>query len=362
MKIFTPRTTTMMVASLISLTALSANAQPTKKNPFDPTVLTADDSDTINHAHPKKTTNSQTLDKSGKRYTTVESAEYINAVNNAVWTPQMKANSAMTVKIQTLLDRHHASVGAIDGGWGTHSKNALANFQRMKNLPATGKMNQETWEALSHNSKDILVSYTITPEDVTTFNALPKDTEAQSKLSELGYESIQEKLAERFHMRIDYLTKINPNKKFIAGETITVVDTGSVFENGFTKVVINKATNTLTAYQDQTLVASYPATIGNTKKSVNTGTYTISNKVKMPHYKATITKNNKKETAILPPGANNPVGVVWIGLNKSGYGIHGVSNPEIIGQLSSTGSVGLSNWDALEVFANVDENTAIEIH
>src|SRR5438094_10150677 len=30
---------------------------------------------------------------------------------------------------------------------------------------------------------------------------------------------------------------------------------------------------------------------------------------------------------ILQPGPNNPVGVVWIGLDKPGYGIHGTPRP-----------------------------------
>jgi hypothetical protein len=30
-----------------------------------------------------------------------------------------------------------------------------------------------------------------------------------------------------------------------------------------------------------------------------------------------------KEKLEIPPGPNNPVGIVWIGLNREGYGIHG---------------------------------------
>lgn len=367
MKIFNPKLLTMSVIgiTLLSTTTLPTFAQTTKKNPFDPTVLTADDSDTASQIDNKKTSSDTTtiksLEKSGKRYTKVDLSSYAKAVNESTWTPDMKVNSAMTVKIQALLDQHHASVGAIDGGWGANSKNALANFQRMHNLPATGKMNQETWDILSANSEDILVSYTITKDDITKFSKLPDSIEARAKLKDLGYETIQEKLAERFHMRIDYLTKINPNKKFVAGESITVINTGSSFEGEFDKIIANKSTNTVTAYQGDTLVASYPANIGNTKKPANTGTYSLNSKVKMPHYKATVNKGNNKETFILPPGANSPVGVVWMSLDKAGYGIHGVSNPEIIGQPTTIGSIGLSNWDVLELYANTSEGITVEI-
>lgn len=354
-----------MCAMTAALTTSVAFANTSTKNPFDPTILTADDSDTASQIDTNKvssdTSTIKSLEKSGKRYTKVDSSDYAKTVNEATWSPDMKVNSAMTVKMQVLLDQHHASVGAIDGGWGVNSKNALANFQRMNNLPATGKMNQETWDLLSLGADDVLVSYTITKDDITKFGKLPTSVEARAKLSDLGYETIQEKLAERFHMRIDYLTKINPNKKFVAGESITVVNTRDAFEGNIDKVIANSATNTVTAYQGDKLVVSYPATIGNTKKSVEKGTYRLNSKVKMPHYKATVTKNDAKQTFILPPGANSPVGVVWMSLDKAGYGIHGVSNPEIIGQPAPVGSIGLSNWDVLELYANMDEGTVVEV-
>ncbi|MDX1788537.1 MAG: peptidoglycan-binding domain-containing protein, partial [Psychrobacter sp.] len=87
-------------------------------------------------------------DIDGKKHTTLNLSNYAKQVNGATWTPNMKVNSAMTIKMQALLDWNHASPGAIDGGWGMNSKKALINFQTMKGLPATGKMDQKTWDAL----------------------------------------------------------------------------------------------------------------------------------------------------------------------------------------------------------------------
>ena len=42
----------------------------------------------------------------------------------------------------------------------------------------------------------------------------------------------------------------------------------------------------------------------------------------------------------LPPGPNNLVGVLWMGLNKPGIGIHGTNNPETIGRAASHGPTG----------------------
>jgi lipoprotein-anchoring transpeptidase ErfK/SrfK len=49
---------------------------------------------------------------------------------------------------------------------------------------------------------------------------------------------------------------------------------------------------------------------------------------------------------ILAPGPNNPVGVAWIGLDRSGYGIHGTPEPEKVGRTESHGCFRLANWDA----------------
>jgi lipoprotein-anchoring transpeptidase ErfK/SrfK len=49
---------------------------------------------------------------------------------------------------------------------------------------------------------------------------------------------------------------------------------------------------------------------------------------------------------ILPPGPNNPVGTVWIGLDQSGYGIHGTPRPEQVGRAESHGCFRLANWNA----------------
>ena len=51
----------------------------------------------------------------------------------------------------------------------------------------------------------------------------------------------------------------------------------------------------------------------------------------------------------IPPGPNNPVGVVWIDLSKEHYGIHGSPEPSKIGHTQSHGCIRLTNWDALRL-------------
>jgi len=52
---------------------------------------------------------------------------------------------------------------------------------------------------------------------------------------------------------------------------------------------------------------------------------------------------------VIQPGPRNPVGLVWIGLSKEHYGIHGTPDPSRIGHTFSHGCIRLTNWDALEL-------------
>lgn len=303
--------------------------------------------------------------KDGKVYKTINLSNYARAVNSAVWTPNMRKNTAMTVKMQALLDWNHASPGPIDGGWGMNSTKALANFQTMQGLPSTGKMDTATWNALTKNidpNQPVLVEYTITKDDVNTnFAQTPSGSVAKSKMKGLYYQNMKEMLGERFHMDVRYLEKLNKSKKFTEGETITVINVGSPLKQTINRVVADKATKTLYAYNGKKLVATYPTTVGSTNTPSPSGTFKIVNKVKMPWYKSTVKNGDKKDIYMLPPGPNNPVGVVWMGLSKPSYGIHGSPVPEGISRQASAGCVRLTNWDVLEVYANIEKGSTVEL-
>lgn len=308
----------------------------------------------------------KSIQKDNKRQIKLNASEYARTVNSATWSPQMKVNSAMTARLQILLDWNHASPGPIDGGWGMNSKKALSNFQKIKGLTPTGKMDEATWKALTKNvdmKEPAIVAYTITQDDVATkFGKVPDSAEDRSKLKGLYYENIVEMLGERFHMDTAYLKKLNPNAKFVAGETITVINTGKELAEPITRVHASITDKTLYAYNGDKLVAAYPTTIGSVATATPNGTFKVVNKVKNPWYKATVGKDtDAPKTYMLPPGPNSPVGVVWLGLSKPSYGIHGSPLPEGISRQSSLGCVRLTNWDVLEVYANIKQGATVEI-
>ena len=209
-------------------------------------------------------------------------------------------------------------------------------------------------------NKPVLISYTLTDSDVNIkTTTIPQGVEAKSKLEGLYYESVAEAMAEKFHMSINYLKQLNPNATFTAGETLTVYNPSKANKTAVTRVVADKSSQTLFAYdKNDKLVASYPTTVGSTATPSPTGTHKVQTKVSDPNYTHTDAEGNQ---TILPPGPNNPVGRVWIGLTKPSYGIHGSPDPERISRRPLAGCIRLTNWDAMALLNVIDNNATVEI-
>ena len=71
--------------------------------------------------------------------------------------------------------------------------------------------------------------------------------------------------------------------------------------------------------------------------------------------------NATDQKAMIKPGPNNPVGLVWITLSKEHYGIHGSPEPSRIGHSESHGCIRLTNWDALELAGMVRAGTPAKL-
>ena len=65
--------------------------------------------------------------------------------------------------------------------------------------------------------------------------------------------------------------------------------------------------------------------------------------------------------AKIPPGPNNPVGVVWVDINKPHFGLHGTPEPSAIGRTESHGCIRLTNWDATKLARLVTVGTKVTI-
>lgn len=297
------------------------------------------------------------------KYTTENLPMEAQKVNSATWKQGMKRNRDTTTKLQALLNWHQNGVGAVDGYWGKNSRKAMQAFQMANGLAVTDTLNIETWHALTKNDKlmaqPVLVNYQLTDADINIkTTVIPAGAEAKAKLEGMYYETVIEGLAEKFHISESHLKALNPNAKFAIGETITVYNPGNPNIKPVSRVVADKTTETLYAYDDKgILVASYPTTVGSTATPSPTGTHTVAVKVHEPNYTYTAENGSK---SILPPGPNNPVGSVWIGLSKPSYGIHGSPDPARISRQASAGCIRLTNWDALALLGVIQSGATVE--
>ena len=109
--------------------------------------------------------------------------------------------------------------------------------------------------------------------------------------------------------------------------------------------------------QDGKLVGSYPITAGSESLPAPEGKWFVKGMAWMPTFrwdKAMLQKGERSDNACeLPPGPNNPVGILWMQLNRDGIGFHGTDDPETIGRASSHGCIRLANWDALDLAKKV---------
>lgn len=270
------------------------------------------------------------------------------------------AGSAV-LRAQILLDRAHFSLGEIDGSFGANMENTVRAYQSSHNLPADGVVNGATWTALNADTLPALIPYTILPADVAgPFYQIPTDMIEQAKLPALGYSSPLEGLAERFHASPKLLKDLNPGKQLdAAGEQILIPNVNRTpITSEAALIVVKKSSSCVEVFDAQNqLMAHYPATMGSEHDPLPIGDWKVSKPLWNPvfHYNSELfwDANEKNAKANIKPGPNNPVGVVWVGLSKEHYGIHGTPEPSTIGKTQSHGCIRLTNWDATELASTV---------
>jgi lipoprotein-anchoring transpeptidase ErfK/SrfK len=294
-------------------------------------------------------------------------------------------SSDSDLAVQVLLDRAGFSPGAIDGRPGRNTRAALVAFQTSRNLPPTGTPDPATMLALGASDFEPLVRYTITAEDAKGpfIEAVPTDMMEKAKLPGLYYTSIIEALAERFHTTRSLLRQLNPEARFTAGDLVLVpavietallddpqVPVGTSGSAGGqsastiepTRVIVSKASSSLSVETaDGTVLFHAPVTVGSEHDPLPLGEWAVTGVYRNPtfHYNPMLfwDADPAHGKATIPPGPNNPVGLVWIDLTKEHYGIHGTPEPERIGYAESHGCIRLTNWDALRLADLVQKGT-----
>jgi len=331
-----------------------------------------------------------------------------------------KANIEAATRLQIFLDRANFSPGKLDGTYNEFTWKALALYRQSRGEqpqppPAQGKTKSNVAPDITgldlDNVGPVFVPYTVTDDDLASVGPLPSSVPAQAKLKFLPYRDAADAIAEKFHSDVHFLEQLNPGKmKTIkAGDQLKVpnveqFELGGVKEikpgsernaqpandveyqpepqsenadkdnqpkkdeTASTPIVIKIDTkiNMLGVFQGEKLIAAYPVTIGSAHTASPIGEWKVRGIAKMPpfRYDKEMLQHGQRSGNfhLLPPGPRNPVGVMWIALNKKGIGIHGTNEPGSIGRAASHGCIRLANWDVVRLATKIKPGDNVSIH
>ncbi len=326
---------------------------------------------------------------------------------------QDNAQIEAATRLQVFLDRANFSPGKIDGRYNEFTRKALTLYRESQGEQAQGAPPQSTPHAnsapdisgLDLNSVDpVFVSYTVTDADLQSVGHLPSHVAEKAKLKFLPYRDIADAIAEKFHSDVHFLEQLNSGKlKGIkAGDQVKVPnvepfdlasvkdikpgsETSSQAANEVDEQTENQAstpgesgaprnvsikidtkTNMLGVFENQKLIAAYPVTIGSVHTASPIGDWKVRGIAKLPRfrYDKEMLEHGQRSGNfyMLPPGPRNPVGVMWIALNKKGIGIHGTDDPGSIGRAVSHGCIRLANWDVVRLATKIKAGDNVSIH
>ena len=316
------------------------------------------------------------------------------------------------VRVQIFLDRANFRPGKIDGLGGEFTQKAADRYCRANDLRAGTLLDVSGISAPYRE-------YTVTEEDLQWIGPQASEPPEQEKLKAMLYADLWELVAERFHCDLNFLHELNPNvsdREVGAGTVFRVPDVtefqiaevtalekrlreekgrkaaGKAQADGDSsaapsppesdthsskpttspsppppvrRMELLRGERLIELYEDDRLIACFPCTPGSRQVPVPMGTWKITANILMPHFrwdKSVLENGVRSEDAYnLPPGPNNPVGIVWMAINRPSVGMHGTPTPDRIGRSESHGCIRMANWDAFVLSQLVAKGTPVEV-
>ena len=124
-------------------------------------------------------------------------------------------------------------------------------------------------------------------------------------------------------------------------------------EAALRQIIVSLTDRKLALIEDGEVVKVYSVAVGKGSSPSPTGEFQIINRLTAPTY--------YHPHKVIGPGAENPLGTRWIGLNKKGFGIHGTNEPGSIGKAASHGCIRMAKADLEELFTLVRAGDAVSI-
>ncbi len=324
-----------------------------------------------------------------------------------------KAEVEAATRLQVFLDRANFSPGKIDGRYNDLTRQALALYRESRGeqpqIPPQRNTKPNVAPDVSGldfaSAEPVLIPYTVTDADLQSIGPLPSKVAEQAKLKFLPYRDAADALAEKFHSDVHFLEQLNPSrmKTIKSGDQLMVpnvepfdlasvknIKPGSEISSqaanemedqpgpqtpnpgesagapGNVAITIDTKTNILEVREGEKLIATYPVTVGSAHTASPIGEWKVRGIAKMPTFrwdKEMLRHGNRSANFyLLRPGPRNPVGVMWIALDKKGIGIHGTNDPASIGRAASHGCVRLANWDIVRLATKIKPGDKVSIH
>ncbi len=277
-----------------------------------------------------------------------------------------------TWELQMALAHQGISVGCIDGRIGSQTRQAIRVYQRRESLPVTGEFDERTVDRLGLDGPAV-DRYTVTAADLDRLKPVPSTWLGKSQQDRLDYETILELVSERSHAHPDLLRQLNPDVDWGSIQAGQAIAMPRVHDPPLAApaswVSIRLAQRVLQVYDTSSnLVAHFPCSIALRLDKRPIGEFHVTGVVRNPDYlfhpevfPESAEGRRLQRKLRIPPGPNNPVGVVWIGLSRPGYGIHGTPHPESVGRTESHGCFRLANWNVDHLAKMVSPGTRVLI-